>query len=92
VINVEQTVSRPGRNMPYEEYRDKASEAREQAERSWRPSDREAWLRIADGWMKLAQERDEPVNGVIGALSRIYVANRASAHSADVEVRVTEQR
>ena len=55
-----------------EEYRHKASEARKQAELSWRPSDREAWLRIAEEWMKLAQTREEPVDGVVGALSRIY--------------------
>jgi hypothetical protein len=55
-----------------EEYRDRAGEAREQAERSFRPSDQEAWLRIAEEWMKLAQSCDEPAIGVIGALSRIY--------------------
>jgi hypothetical protein len=35
-----------------------------QAERSLRPTDKE--------WMKLAQRGDEPVVGVIGALSRIH--------------------
>ncbi len=54
------------------EYRDRADEAREQAERSFRPTDKEAWLRIAEEWMKLAQTREEPVDGVVGALSRIY--------------------
>jgi hypothetical protein len=43
---------------------------REQAERSFRASDKEAWLRIAEEWMKLAQTREEPVDGVVGALSR----------------------
>jgi hypothetical protein len=47
-----------------EEYRKRADEAREQAERSLRPTDKE--------WMKLAQRGDEPVVGVIGALSRIH--------------------
>ena len=57
--------------MTSSEYLDRADEAREQAERSFRPIDKEAWLRIAGEW-KLAQFRDEPVDGVIGALSRIY--------------------
>jgi hypothetical protein len=52
--------------------RKRADEAREQAERSFRPTDKEAWLRIAQEWMKLAQTRDEPVVGVIGALSLIH--------------------
>ena len=56
-----------------DEYRDRADEARAQAERSFSPIDREAWLRIAEEWMKLAQTRDGPIDGVIGALSRIYV-------------------
>ena len=47
-------------------------ETREQAERSFRASDKEAWLRIAEQWMKLAETRKEPVAGVIGAFSRIY--------------------
>jgi hypothetical protein len=55
-----------------EEHRDRAHEAREQAERSVRPSDKEAWLRIAEEWMKLVQTRDQPIYGVIGALSRSY--------------------
>jgi hypothetical protein len=59
--------------MSSAEYRWRADEAREQARRSFRPSDKEAWLRIAEEWMKLAQFGDEPVDGVIGALSRIYV-------------------
>ncbi len=54
------------------EYRDRADEAREQAERSFRPTDNEAWLRISEEWMKLAQTREEPVDGVVAALSRIY--------------------
>jgi hypothetical protein len=57
-----------------EEYRHKASEARKQAELSWRPSDREAWLRIAEEWMKLALTRDQPIGGVMSALSRIYAS------------------
>ena len=58
--------------MTSSEYLDRGDEAREQAERSFRPIDKEAWLRIAGERMKLAQFRDEPVDGVTGALSRIY--------------------
>jgi hypothetical protein len=58
--------------MTSAEYRDRAHEAREQAERSFRPSDKEAWLRMAEEWMKLAQSLDEPVTGVMEALTRIY--------------------
>ena len=51
---------------------DRTDETREQAERSFRASDKEAWHRIAEEWMKLAETRKEPVAGVIGAPSRIY--------------------
>jgi hypothetical protein len=55
-----------------EEYEHRANEARMQAERSIRATDREAWLRIAAEWIRLADMRDQPVDGVMGALSRIY--------------------
>ena len=55
-----------------EEYRDRADEAREQAGRSFREIDKEVWLRIAGEWMKLAQSRDEPVVGMIRALSDLH--------------------
>jgi hypothetical protein len=32
-------------------------------------------LSPGEEWMKLAQSCDEPVTGVIGALSRIYAVN-----------------
>jgi hypothetical protein len=41
-----------------DEYRKKADECREQAERSISPIDKSAWLRIAEQWLKLAQETD----------------------------------
>ena len=59
---------------PAEEYENRAEEARTQAKQSIRATDREAWLRIAEEWMKLVQTRDQPVDGVIGALSRIYAS------------------
>jgi len=65
-----------------EEYEKKAEEARTQAKRSVRATDREAWLRIADEWMKLVQTREQPVNGVIGALSRIYASIPQSSSAA----------
>jgi hypothetical protein len=40
---------------PAKEYENRADEARSQAERSFRSSDKEAWLRIAEEWIKLAQ-------------------------------------
>ena len=58
--------------MTSADYLDRVRETRGQAERSFRPSDKEAWLRIAEEWMKLAQTSDQTVVGVIGALSRIY--------------------
>jgi hypothetical protein len=58
--------------MTSEDYRTRAREAQDQAERSFRPIDKESWLKIAEDWMKLAQMRDQPIGGVIGALSQIY--------------------
>ena len=55
-----------------EEYIKRAAEAREQAERSFRPSDKEAWFQLAEDWTKLAQAREQPVKGVIDALLRIF--------------------
>lgn len=59
---------------PTEEYEKKAEEARSQARQSIRATDREAWLRIANEWMKLVQTREQTINGVIGALSQIYAS------------------
>jgi hypothetical protein len=59
---------------PTEEYEKRAEEARTQAKQAIRATDREAWLRIAEKWMQLVQTRDQPVDGVIGALSRIYAS------------------
>jgi hypothetical protein len=36
-------------------YRREAEECRQNAERAIRPIDREAWLRLADDWAKLAE-------------------------------------
>jgi hypothetical protein len=36
-------------------YRKQAEEARQHAERAVSPFDKEAWLRIAEEWLKLAQ-------------------------------------
>jgi hypothetical protein len=59
---------------PTEEYEMRAEEARTQAKQAVRATDREAWLLIADKWMQLVQTRDQPIDGVIGALSRIYAS------------------
>jgi hypothetical protein len=39
-------------------FRAQAQECREQAERAASPIDKEAWLRVAGEWIKLAQEAD----------------------------------
>jgi hypothetical protein len=39
-------------------YREQANEAREQAARSISPLDKEAWLRVAEEWLKLASSAD----------------------------------
>ena len=41
------------------EYRDRAEECRQQAERSISPLDKAHWLKIAEEWLKLAQEVEQ---------------------------------
>jgi hypothetical protein len=50
----------------------RAEEAHTRAEQSVCPSEQEAWLRVASEWSKLAQACDHPINGVMGAVRRIY--------------------
>jgi hypothetical protein len=48
--------------MPQSEadrFRQQAEEARQQAEKARSPLDKEAWLRVAWEWIKLAQAEDE---------------------------------
>lgn len=40
-------------------FRKQAEEARQQAEKSISPVDKEAWLRVAVEWLKLAQSVDD---------------------------------
>ena len=42
-----------------EEYRREAAQAEEQARTAKLDSDREAWLRIAQGWMSLIRKRPQ---------------------------------
>ena len=42
-----------------EEYRRQAAHAEEQARTAKRDSEREAWLRIAQGWMSLIRKRPQ---------------------------------
>jgi hypothetical protein len=42
------------------EYRRYAAEATALAEKAINPSDKEAWLRIAQSWMKLVEPADPP--------------------------------
>jgi hypothetical protein len=39
-------------------YRRQADECRQQAERAISPLDKEAWLRVAGEWIKLAQDAE----------------------------------
>ena len=41
-----------------DKFRKKADEAREQASKAISPLDQEAWLRIAEEWLKLAQNAE----------------------------------
>jgi hypothetical protein len=40
-------------------FRQQASECREQAAKAVNPIDKEAWLRVAEDWLKLATSTDE---------------------------------
>jgi hypothetical protein len=40
-------------------FRQLASECREQAAKAVNPIDKEAWLRVAEDWLKLATSTDE---------------------------------
>jgi hypothetical protein len=40
-------------------FREQAEECRQQAEKAKSPLDKEAWLRVAGEWIKLAQAADE---------------------------------
>jgi hypothetical protein len=42
-----------------ERFRKQAEEAREQAARAYSPLDKEAWLRVAEEWLKLALSAEE---------------------------------
>jgi hypothetical protein len=41
-------------------FRKQAEEAREHASRAHSPLDKEAWLRVAEEWIKLAQSAETP--------------------------------
>jgi hypothetical protein len=44
-------------------FRKQAEECRPQAEKAISPLDKEAWLRVAGEWIKLAQSAEERRNG-----------------------------
>jgi len=50
----------------------RAEEAHTRAEQSIYPGEQEAWLRVASEWSRLARTCDHPINGVMGALKRLY--------------------
>jgi hypothetical protein len=43
-----------------DEFRKNADECRRQAELSLNPLDKERWLKIAEHWLQMAQEADDP--------------------------------
>jgi hypothetical protein len=45
-------------NDDADRFRKQAEECREQAERAINPLDKEAWLRVAGEWIKLAQSAE----------------------------------
>jgi len=44
------------------QYRERAEEARQLAEKSINPLDKEVWLRVAGEWLKLAQNAETQAN------------------------------
>jgi hypothetical protein len=42
-------------DIEIDRYREQAEECRQQAEKAINPLDKEAWLRVAGEWIKLAQ-------------------------------------
>ena len=85
--NLAQTISESWRTLnkmgSTEVCKKRAEEAHTRAEQSVYPSEQEAWLRVASEWTKLAQTCDHPINGVMGALKRIYrVDHRNSRNCA----------
>jgi len=45
------------------QYRERAEEARQIAEKFINPLDKEVWLRVADEWLKLAQSAEAQAKG-----------------------------
>jgi hypothetical protein len=43
-----------------EQYQNLAAHAQREAERAQNPADKEAWLRMRDGWQSLIQSRARP--------------------------------
>ena len=40
-------------------YRDKAEDCRQQAERAINPLDKEAWFRLGEEWLRMAQKAEK---------------------------------
>ena len=43
-----------------DEFRKNANECRQQAAKAFNPLDKERWLKIAEHWLRMAQEADAP--------------------------------
>jgi hypothetical protein len=49
----------PSSQTDAERFRKEAQECRELAEKATSPADKEAWLHLAEDWLKLAQEAEQ---------------------------------
>jgi hypothetical protein len=47
-----------------EQYRNLAAHAQEQAERAQNPADKDAWLKVLDGWQSLIRTRGTPAQDI----------------------------
>ncbi len=56
--------------MSPKDYRAKAEECRQAADRAFSPLDKEAWLRLASDWLKMASMRERTESDSFDAMER----------------------
>ncbi len=56
--------------MSPKDYRAKAEECRQIAEKAFSPLDKEAWLRLSADWLKMASIREQTESGRFDAMER----------------------
>jgi len=66
-----------------EEYRRQAAEAEKQARSAKFDSDREAWLRIAQGWLSLLRKRPQSAEEVFDAQSKAKATGQDDSGSSN---------